>query len=132
MRHTAKLMAGAALILGGCWAGAALAQNAPAAQEPPPVADKGTTSQAQCIADSGGFKQSEEGAAYTVELANKCEQRLQCRVYVYVISAKGPAHGHATLVLAPKSRGAAAKKTYALKVKMLGGMAQSTRECRVL
>jgi hypothetical protein len=132
MMHIAKPIAGVALILGGCCAGAALAQNAPAAQAPPPVADKGTTAQSQCIADSGGFKQSEEGAAYTIELANKCEQRLQCRVYVYVISAKGPAHGHATLVLAPKSRGAAAKKTYALKVKMLGGMAQSTRECRVL
>ena len=56
---------------------------------------------------------------------------MKCRVYVYVISAKGPVRGHATLVLAPKSDGAAAQKTYALKVKMLGGMAQSARECRV-
>jgi hypothetical protein len=56
---------------------------------------------------------------------------LKCQVYVYVISAKGPVQSHATLVLAPKSRGAAAKKSYVLKVKMLGGITQSTRKCRL-
>jgi hypothetical protein len=44
---------------------------------------------------------------------------------------EGAGHGRATLELAPKSRGAAAKKSYVLKVKMLGGITQSTRECRV-
>ena len=104
MTQTAKCLAGAALILGGCCAGAALAQSAP-----PPKADAGSTAQSQCLSDSGGFKNVDDHAAYTIELANKCEQRLKCRVYVYVISAKGPAHGHATLELAPKSRGTAAR-----------------------
>jgi hypothetical protein len=126
MTSTAKCRAGAALILGGCFAGAALAQNAP-----PPKADAGTTAQSQCLSDSGGFKNVDDHPAYTIELANKCEQRLKCQIDVYVISAKGPVQGHATLVLAPKSRGAAAKKSYVLKVKMLGGITQSTRECRV-
>jgi hypothetical protein len=132
MTNTAKYLAGVALILGGVFASAALAQNAPAAgQEPPPVADAGTTSQLNCISDSGGFKRSGDSATYTVELENKCEQRLKCRVYVYITSSKGPVQGHATMILAPKSRGAAAKNSYVLKVKMLGGMAQSSRECRV-
>ena len=123
---------GVALILCGCFAGVALAQNAPAAgQEPPPTADEGTTSQLKCIADSSGFKRSGNTATYTIELENKCEQRLKCRVYAYITSSKGPVQGNATLVLAPKSKGAAAKNSYAIKVKMLGGMAQSSRECRV-
>jgi hypothetical protein len=126
MTDTAKCLAGAALILGGCFAGGAVAQNAP-----PPKAEAGTSAQSQCLSDGGGFKNVDDHAAYTIELANNCEQRLKCQVYVYVISAKGPSHGHATLELAPKSRGAAAKKSYVLKVKMLGGITQSTRECRV-
>jgi hypothetical protein len=132
MSHTAKVLGAAALLLCGGFAGAALAQNAPAAgQEPPPKADAGTTSQLNCISDSGGFKRSGDSATYTIELENKCEQRLKCRVYAYVTSSKGPVQGHATMILAPKSRGAAAKQSYAMKVKMLGGMAQSSRECRV-
>ena len=95
MTNTAKFL-GAALLLCGCCAGAALAQNAPAAgQEPPPKADEGTTAQLNCLADSGGFKRDRKQAVYTVELANKCEQRLKCRVDVFVISAKGTAQGHA-------------------------------------
>ena len=124
MTNLAKYLAGAALILCGGFVSAA-------AQAPPPVADKGTTSQSQCIADSGGFKMSDGSAVYTIELANKCEQRLRCRVYAYITSSKGPVQGHATIVLAPKSGGAAAKKSYVMKVKMMGGMAQSSRECRV-
>ena len=129
MTKFVKILAGAALILAGCCAGGALAQNAPASQGPKP--DPGTSAQSACISDSGGFKMNGKKPAYTVELENKCEERLQCRVYVYVISAKGPVQGHASMILAPKSDGAAAKKSYALKVKMLGGMAQSSRECRV-
>ena len=54
---------------------------------------------------------------------NKCEQRLKCQIFVYIISAKGPVQGHATL-LAPKSA-ARRPKSYVLKVKMLGGITQS-------
>ena len=57
---------------------------------------------------------------------------MKCAVFVYVLNAKGPAHGRATLILGPKSDGAAATKSYALKVKGAGGFGTSTRECRVL
>lgn len=129
--------AGAALMLCGFLTGAALAQTATGqdqdkGQQQPPKAEAGATAQGDCLTDNGGFKRQGNSAVYTVELENKCEQRLKCRVYVNVSSAKGSAQGHATLILAPHSRGAAAKKSYVLKVKMLGGMAQSSRECRVL
>ena len=54
-----------------------------------------------------------------------------CKVFVYITSAKGPAQGRGIIVLAPKSRGAAAKNSYTMKAKMNGGSSQSTRECRV-
>jgi hypothetical protein len=132
--------AGATLMLCGLLTGAALAQTAVGqrqdqgqnvGQQAPPVAEAGSTAQGDCLTDNGGFKRQGNSAVYTVELANKCEQRLKCRVYVNVSSAKGAAQGQATLILAPHSRGAAASKSYVLKVKMLGGMAQSSRECRV-
>ena len=131
MSHTAKILGAAALILCGYFAGAASAQNAPATGQQPPKPDAGATAQTNCLADSGGFKRNGKFAVYTVELENKCEDRLKCRIDVFVISAKGPSQGHTTMTLAPKSDGAAAKKSYALRVRMLGGMAQSTRECRV-
>jgi hypothetical protein len=131
MRKIAKFLAGVALMLSGFFAAAALAQNAPAAGEPPPQPDPGATMQSQCISDSEGFKLFRKTPVYAIELANKCEERLKCRVYVYIISAKGPEQGRATITLAPKSRGAAAKQSYVLKLKMLGGITQSTRECEV-
>jgi hypothetical protein len=136
MTHAAKCLAVLALCLCGCFAGGAMAQNAPAAdqdkgQEPPPKPDPGTTAQLKCIAKNSGFKRSGNSATYTITLENKCEQRMKCRVFAYVTNSKGAAQGHASMILAPKSGGAAAKKSYATKVKMLGGMAQSSRECRV-
>jgi hypothetical protein len=131
----------AVLMLCGFLTGVALAQTATGqqqdkgqdvGQQAPPKAEAGATAQGDCLTDNGGFKRQGNNAVYTVELENKCEQRLKCRVYVNVSSAKGSAQGQATLILAPHSRGAAARKSYVLKVKMLGGMAQSSRECRVL
>jgi hypothetical protein len=128
----AQCLAVAALILCGNFALPAVAQNAPAAgQEPPPVADPGTTSQYNCISDEGKYIGHGKSVVYRIELTNKCEQRLKCRVFAYTISSKGPAHGNTTLILAPKSRGAAATQAYPLKVKAVGGLATVSRECRV-
>ena len=118
------------LVLGGSFAAMASAQNAPAAP-PPPTADAGTTVQAQCIAENDAFEVRDTKPALVIALENLCEQRMKCRVYAYVTSAKGAAQGRATLRLAPKSHGAPAKKSYVMRVKMLGGSSQSTRECGV-
>jgi hypothetical protein len=134
MTHAAKCLAVLALSLCGCFASAALAQNAaPAGQssEPPPVADAGTTAQINCIEEKDNYVRLGKGVGFQIELMNKCEQRLKCQVFVYINSAKGPAQGRGTIVLAPKSRGAAAKNTYTMKAKMNGGSSQSWRECKV-
>jgi hypothetical protein len=134
-----KTLSLAALLLFGCIA--ASAQNAPdqdkdkgqnLGQEPPPVADKGTTAQYNCLDESekhvGGGKQ----IFYRIMLTNKCEQRLKCAVFAYQVGSKGPSQGHGTLVLAPKSAGAKATQVFELKIKSMGGMGAWSRECKVV
>jgi hypothetical protein len=123
---------GLALML-WCLAAAASAQNAPGGPSAaaPPVPDPGTTPQLDCIAESGRYTASGKRFAYVIALENKCERRIKCTVFAYVVQAKGPSSGSATVILAPKSQGAAAKKSHALAVRMIGGITQTTRECRV-
>ena len=120
-------LAAAALIACG-WAGAAAAQNA---AEPAPNADAGTTIQAACIDENDHYKRNGKQSMFVVEFENKCEQRMRCKVFVYITSAKGVSQGRGTIVLAGKSGGAAAKGSYTMKARMIGGSSQSTRECAV-
>jgi len=99
--------------------------------EPPPVPDRGTTVQANCIDESSDYTTRGKSIFSVMKLTNKCEARMKCAVFVYKINARGPSQGHGTLILGPKSDGAAATKSYALKVKGAGGFSTSTRECRV-
>jgi hypothetical protein len=133
MTNAARCLAVLALFMCGNFAGAASPQNAPTpAQELPPVADAGTNAQANCIDESDNFKRRGKTPIFEIALENKCEQRMSCRVYAYVTTAKGPSQGRGTLVLAPKSHGAAAKKSFTMRVAMAGGgSSQSARECRV-
>ena len=117
------------------FASAALAQNAPAegqTMEPPPVPDKGTTSQSNCIDQRTDYKKTGNSLFYIQTLANKCEARLRCTVFVYQLNARGPSQGSGTLILGAKSEGEAAKKSYSLKIKGAGGFSTSERECRVI
>jgi hypothetical protein len=123
----AKIFAVAALML--C-AAPAFAQNAPG-QEPPPVADKGTTIQADCLSENDYYVTLGKGVGFQIELTNKCEHRITCKVFAFITSAKGMAQGHGTIVLAPKSRGVASTGRFIMNAKMNGGSSQSTRECRV-
>ena len=106
--------------------GAAYADNG-MGQDPPKEPEK-----KECIADTGGFRMNGKSATYTVELQNLCERRLRCKVAVFVTTAFGPAQGQGTLTLAPHAAGDAARKTYALKVKAMGGMAQVSRSCEAI
>jgi hypothetical protein len=128
MTNAIKCLA-AALIAGGLTAGAS-AQNAPAT-EPPPKADAGTTGQTQCISEDDHYVRIGKGFGFRIELTNMCEQRIRCKVFVYITSAKGASQGRGTIVLAQKSRGPAATGTFTMNAKMNGGSSQSTRECRV-
>ena len=117
------------------FAAAGFAEDAPAdgqKAEPPPVPDRGTTSQLNCIGENTQYTKSGKSFFYVMKLENKCEARMKCAVFVYVLNAKGPAHGRSTLILGPKSDGAATTKSYALKVKGIGGFGTSSREWRAL
>lgn len=117
------------------FAAVGLAQDAPAdgqTTEPPPVPDKGTTSQLNCIDQRTEHKQTGNGLFYVLTLANKCEARMKCTIFVYQLNARGPSQGRGTLILGAKSAGAAAKKSYALKIKGAAGFSTSERECRVI
>ena len=128
MRNRAVSYPAVVLVLCACFASQAFAQNAPAAAPKP---DTGTTIQADCIDENDGYKMVGKAPTFFIALENKCEQRMSCRVFAYVTSAKGAVQGRGTLVLAAKSHGDAAKKSFTMRVKMLSGNSQSTRECHV-
>ena len=111
------------------------AQNAPGqekGQEPPPKADPGTTIQEKCLDESDTFTMRGKQPMFAIEMTNKCEQRISCKVFVYINSAKGPVQGKGTIVMAGKSKGAAATGRFSMKAKTNGGSSQSTRECKVI
>jgi hypothetical protein len=107
--------------------------TAPSAAQttPVPVPDPGTTGQAACIDETGDYQTRGNAVTFVIGLSNKCDKRLKCTIDAYVVGAKGPSSGHATLILGATSSGAAAKQAYAMKVKMAGGTAQVSRQCRV-
>jgi hypothetical protein len=104
---------------------------APPAARQNPVPDPGTTGQASCIEETGDYQSHGGAVTFVIGLANKCDKRLKCTIAAYVVGAKGPSSGHTTMLLGAASIGAAAKKTYAMKVKAAGGTAQVSRQCRV-
>jgi hypothetical protein len=118
----------AALILG--FATLAQAQTAPATGQEPPA--KAEEAKAACITDTSGFKMHGKTPVYEMTLQNTCAQRIKCRVYLNVTTARDQVRGEATLVLDGRKQGAPPTKSYALKVRMLSGMAQGARGCRVL
>jgi hypothetical protein len=140
MTQAIRCLAGIALLLS--FAGAAAAQDKPAAEPAPaatpapaaeaaPTPEPGAGPQEKCIAQKEGFTHLGQGIGYAMRLTNSCEARLKCKVYAHISNAKGETRGHGTLVLATKSKGEAATKTFEMKVKMAGGMIQLSRECAV-
>jgi hypothetical protein len=118
--------------LAGAAFAAALLTTAAAADEPAakPATKPAAAAPAKCVTQKDGYTHRGKRVAYAIRLTNTCERRMKCRVYAYVISAKGASRGQTTLILAPKSRGAAATKVYEMRVKMASGIAQVARECR--
>ena len=127
------------LIPGLCATRDGLAQTAPDATAPSvaqlsaarPVPDAGVTGQNQCIDETEAFQTKAGRYFFVIDVANKCDKRLKCKIHVDVASARGPSSAETTLVLAPQSAGEAAKKTYPMRVKAPGGSAQVSRECLV-
>jgi hypothetical protein len=85
-----------------------------------------------CLQETGDYVPHGKAITYVIGLTNTCDKRIKCKIAAYVVGAKGPASGHATLILGAQSSGAAAKKSYAMKVKAAGGTAQVSRDCQFL
>ena len=81
MTNAVRRLAGAALILSASFAAAAQAQTAATGQEPPPQADAGTTGQLKCVDENDHYAMRGKQPTLVIELANRCEQRLKCRVF---------------------------------------------------
>jgi hypothetical protein len=103
--------------------------SAPAAKDIP-AADAAAAGLQVCLKETGDYVSHGSSVSYVIGLTNTCDKRLKCKIYAYVVGARGPSSGEATLVLGAKSSGAAARKTYTMKVKAAGGIAQVSRECR--
>ena len=107
----------------------AFAEDAPG-QERPPVADKGSTAQENCIVENDGYTTRNGKPMFVIQLENKCAQRLTCKVYAYVTSPRGAVQGHGTIRLAAKANGEAPKGTFVMPAKMTRGNSQSDRACQ--
>jgi hypothetical protein len=101
-------------------------------KDEPAAAPAAQTALKDCVVFTSDFRAHNGVPAYVITLENKCERRFRCKVNVNVTNAFGSTHGQATLRLGAHAAGDVAKKTWALKVKQLGGMAQESRQCEVL
>jgi hypothetical protein len=104
----------------------------PVQQTPAPAAAPAATDVQSCLQETGDYVTHGKAITYVIGLANTCDKRIKCTIDAYVVGAKGPASGHATMILGTQSSGAAASKTYAMKVKAAGGTAQVSRGCQFL
>jgi hypothetical protein len=134
------------------FAGTAPAQDAAAPAAPPPAAAAAAGDQPNplpgtaatppsatatgdlqaCLAETGDYQTHGSAVTYLIGLTNSCDKRIRCVVDAYVVGAKGPSSGHTVMMLGAKSSGAAATKTYTMKVKAFGGTAQVSRDCKAL
>jgi hypothetical protein len=100
-----------------------------AAAEEPPKAAPGWGPQSACLDEQDIFT-NDKGPHFSMTLTNKCEERLTCKVWGYIVTARGPTQGQTVMHLAPKSAGAAASKTYLFRVKVAGGSAEVAHRCK--
>lgn len=95
----------------------------------PKAAQAQPAEEKKCITVDTDFKQVDKAAAFVIALTNNCEKRARCTVNAYVVNSFGPNTGRTVLTLAAKSKGAAAHKSYVMKVKQAGGMASVSHSC---
>jgi len=111
-------------------AGTAAALGDPAA--PQTTAAAGPPADLQsCLQQTGDYVTRGRIVVYVIGVTNTCAKRLRCEIYANISGAKGNSLGHTVMTLGP-SGSAAAKQTYTMRVKSAGGIAQISRECKVL
>jgi hypothetical protein len=85
-----------------------------------------------CLRETGDYVTHGKTVDYVIGITNTCEKRMRCEIFANVTGARGTALGHTVMILGPAKNGNAAKKTYVMPVKSAGGIAQVSRECKVL
>jgi hypothetical protein len=110
------------------------AAPAPAsAAAPQATVPQATTSDLQsCLQETGDYVMRGKSVIYVIGIANTCDKQLRCEIFANVTGARGTTLGHTVMVLGRASSGAAAKKSYNMKVKAAGGTVQVSRDCKVL
>jgi hypothetical protein len=109
----------------------ALPQN-PLPGTPPPAAPSRSVDLQACLQETGDYVVHGRTVDYVIGITNTCERRLRCEVFANVTGVRGTTLGHTVMILGPASSGAGAKKSYVMRVKAAGGIAQVSRECKVL
>jgi hypothetical protein len=138
-----KLLLASALCLAAAAASAEEAANAlavpenplpaAAAPEPKPLPAKPSADDLQaCLQETGDYVTRGTTVLYVIGLANSCDKRLRCEIFANVTGSRGSALGHTIMTLGAAASGPAAKQTYAMHVKTAGGIAQVSRDCKVL
>ena len=101
----------------------------PASQQP--AAPSAADPQA-CLQETGDYVTRGKIVLYVIGIANTCDKRLRCEIYANVTGVRGSSLGHTIMTLGAASSGAAARQTYAMRVKAAGGTAQVSRDCTAL
>jgi len=107
-------------------------QNPLPGTPPPATAPAAATDLQSCLSETGDYVVHGKTVTYVIGITNSCDKRLKCTIDANVTGAKGSSLGHTVMILGASSSGAAAKKTYAMKVKSAGGTAQVSRDCKTL
>ena len=85
-----------------------------------------------CLKETDAYVTRGKTVLYVIGLANSCDRRLRCEIFANVTGSRGTSLGHTIMTLGAAGSGPAAKQTYSMHVKAAGGMAQISRECKVL
>jgi hypothetical protein len=121
-----------ALVLSMGFAVPSMAADDESGQKPPSEAqtEQKPVEDNKCASIDTGYVKATKGATFHIMLKNTCERRLRCTVNIYHVDSRGPHKGAGTLMLAPKSKGDKANKSYVMKVGEMGGSANISHECK--
>ncbi len=139
MNWKSQLSAGVfALVLSVGFAAPSMAVDDESGQKPPPdvqteqKAPEEPKELSKCVSPDTGYKQAGKAVTFHIIMKNTCEKRLKCTIAAYHVGSHGPSNGKGRVTLAPKSKGDAASKTYVMKVKDFGGMANISHQCKAI
>jgi hypothetical protein len=83
----------------------------------------------ECIADlDTGYSDDAGKYFFTMNFQNNCDKPIKCTIEAYITSYRGPVSAH-TVLHFPAKEQTPAQKSYAVRVKAIGGVAQYGRDC---